>query len=201
MAARDPLVPYRHKRDFTKSAEPRGGTYGPDRGRGSRFVVQKHAARTLHYDFRLEAGGVLKSWALPKGPSLDPAQKRLAVETEDHPLAYAEFEGDIAEGQYGAGRVIVWDEGTYTVSAAAAGGSVAAAYRAGKIEFTLAGRKLRGGFALVRMRRGDGKQWLFIKRRDAHADAAGDVLADRPESVRSGRSLENDPGRGKGRDA
>lgn len=133
-------------------------------GKRRSFVVHEHHARRLHFDFRLEMDGVLKSWAVPKGPSLDPADKRLAVEVEDHALAYGNFEGEIAEGRYGAGEVRIWDEGAYET-----GDDAAAQLKKGRLSFTLAGGKLRGGFSLVRMARGEG-QWLLIKSRDEFAE-------------------------------
>jgi bifunctional non-homologous end joining protein LigD len=152
---------------------------------GSIFVVHKHQARQLHYDFRLELHGVLKSWALAKGPSLDPHSKRLAIEVEDHPLDYAEFEGIIPEG-YGAGTVMLWDQGTWST-----GGDAAADLRQGKLEFFLHGRKLKGGFVLVRMRGKASKQWLLIKRADrwARSSDEGEVIDQRPLSVLTRRDL------------
>lgn len=148
-------------------------------------MIQKHAATRLHYDFRLEVDGVLKSWAVPKGPSLDPRDRRLAVEVEDHPLRWGDFEGVIAEGQYGAGAVIVWDAGEYRDLDEA--GSLADALRAGHARFWLEGRKLRGGWSLQRMRDRD---WLLIKRRDEGADARRRPTSTQPESVLSGRTVE-----------
>jgi DNA ligase D-like protein (predicted 3'-phosphoesterase) len=151
-----------------------------------RFVIQLHAARTLHYDFRLEAGGVLKSWAVPKGPSTDPREKRLAVEVEDHSLGYADFEGVIGGG-YGAGRVIVWDAGTYR---SLTDGPVVDALANGHLSFWLEGEKLRGGWTLRRTSDGEKPQWLLIKRRDECAGAGRDPVGARPESVLSGRTLD-----------
>jgi bifunctional non-homologous end joining protein LigD len=150
------------------------------------FVVHKHQARRLHYDFRLEMGSVLKSWAVPKGPSLDPHRKRLAVEVEDHPLEYADFEGIIPEG-YGAGTVMLWDQGTWAPE-----GDPQAGYREGKLEFALRGKKLKGGFVLVQMKGNAPSQWLLIKRHDrwARPDQEGEIGDARPLSVLTGRSLE-----------
>jgi bifunctional non-homologous end joining protein LigD len=134
------------------------------------FVVQKHSARRLHYDFRLEVDGVLKSWAVPKGPSFDPAVKRLAVAVEDHPLDYADFEGVIPEGQYGAGTVAVWDHGNYEPKDDT---DVAAALAEGELKFELEGRKLKGIWVLVRMR---GKNWLLIKHQDRYASTESGAL-------------------------
>src|SRR6266571_1996200 len=138
------LTDYKKKRSFDKTPEP-----GPEKKSsewGNIFVVQKHRATRLHYDFRLEADGVLKSWAVPKGPSLDPADKRLAMEVEDHPVEYGTFEGIIPEGEYGGGTVMLWDNGTYQPDADDVGKSL----RAGELRFTLHGKKLRGGWVLVR---------------------------------------------------
>jgi DNA ligase D-like protein (predicted 3'-phosphoesterase) len=154
------------------------------------FVVQQHAARTTHFDFRLEASGVLKSWAVPKGPSTNPRDKRLAMPVEDHELGYADFEGRIPEGEYGAGAVIVWDRGIWenaTRDEDEEEVSVDDALDAGQLKFRLEGEKLRGGFALVRMS-GD-RGWLLVKERDEHASDTDDVVATRPESVLSGRTL------------
>ena len=162
------LQRYREKRNFTKTSEPRGGMARRTKS-GLRFVVQKHAARSLHYDFRLEWDGVLKSWAVPKGPSLDPADKRLAVEVEDHPLAYGDFEGVIPEHEYGAGTVEIWDRGTWTPD-----GDAARGLREGHLTFTLSGKRLTGRWALIRMKRTERQQpWLLIKEREALARPAG----------------------------
>jgi len=181
----DRLRRYRGKRDFTRTGEPAGGV--ADDG-GNRFVVHKHHATSDHYDLRLQVGDVLKSWAVPKGPSLDPAEKRLAVETEDHPLDYADFEGVIPEGQYGGGPMIVWDSGVWAPM-----DDVETSLARGAFKFRLAGEKLRGGWMLARLKPKPGEAqpaWLLFKERDAAADPSADVLTDRPESVKSGRRIE-----------
>jgi bifunctional non-homologous end joining protein LigD len=186
------LREYRRKRNFKKTPEPAGHVSEEPRAQTRAFVVQKHAASRLHYDFRLELEGVLKSWAIPKGPSLDPADKRLAMHVEDHPLEYAEFEGIIPRGQYGGGTVLLWDRGTWQPV-----GDPHKSYRAGSMKFTLHGEKLRGGFALVklgarRQGRGDERGWLLIKERDAQATTGPGqpIVESRPRSVASGRTLQ-----------
>jgi len=185
--ARGTLRRYAEKRDFSRTPEPAGKKASG--GRSLRYVVQKHRASRLHYDFRLEADGVLKSWAVPKGPTLDPAERRLAMHVEDHPLDYRDFEGVIPAGNYGAGEVIVWDRGTYTL---AEGTDPAAEIGRGKIKFILKGRKLSGMFTLVRMRPRDGSEnaWLLIKDKDAGA-ASGWSADDHAESVKTGRTLDD----------
>ena len=150
-----------------------------------RFVVQQHDASTLHYDFRLEVDGVLRSWAVPKGPSMDPADKRLAVEVEDHSIGWGEFEGRISAG-YGKGAVIVWDRGTYEPIGEV---GMSEMLERGRASFRLDGEKLHGGFTLLRTHGGAKPKWLLFKRRDEAADGVGPV-ADRPESVKSGRTIE-----------
>jgi bifunctional non-homologous end joining protein LigD len=183
------LDEYRGKRDFARTAEPSGEIAAGQRGHAAlRFVVQKHAARRLHYDFRLEMDGVLKSWALPIGPSLDPGVKRLAVQVEDHPLEYADFEGVIPEGEYGAGTVLIWDRGTWVPE-----GDPVKAFEHGALKFELRGERLRGGWALVHMgRRRSGNYWLLIKQRDAESrPGSGDaVVAHNLTSVATGRDIE-----------
>jgi bifunctional non-homologous end joining protein LigD len=182
------LKEYKRKRDFKKTPEPSGT--GAKSAPGRQFVIQKHAASRLHYDFRLELGGTLKSWAVPKGPSLDPSVKALAVEVEDHPLDYATFEGVIPQGEYGGGTVMVWDQGTWEPEVDPVKG-----LKQGKLKFRLNGEKLCGSWALVRMRSRDDddrKNWLLIKHRDecARPDAKSDILARKPRSVISGRNME-----------
>ena len=186
------LTEYRRKRDFAKTPEPAGVVARKTPARPLSFVIQKHAARRLHYDFRLELDGVLKSWAVPKGPSLDPAEKRLAVHVEDHPLEYGGFEGVIPERQYGAGTALIWDRGTWMPLDP----DPEAAYAKGNLKFALDGEKLQGKWALVRM---GGKHagrhnenWLLIKERDAAAiPQSGDaIVVDNPRSVATGRALE-----------
>ena len=179
------LKEYRKKRRFGVTSEPEGAERRRRRPALS-FVVQKHRASRLHYDFRLEWKGVLLSWAVPKGPSLDPSVKRLAVQVEDHPLEYAAFEGIIPEGEYGGGTVMVWDRGTWTPEVP----DVDAALRKGELKFTLHGKKLRGSWVLVRTRGGpSGKPaWLLIKHRDAFASDE-DIVTTRPRSVVSKRLM------------
>ncbi len=187
------LTTYRAKRDFARTAEPRGKTSVPAAGR-LRFVIQRHDATRLHYDFRLELDGVFKSWAVTRGPSLDPHDKRLAVEVEDHPLDYGDFEGTIPKGQYGGGTVQLWDRGYWLPD-----GDPHLGLKRGDLKFTLAGERLSGSWVLVRMkwdrkgeRKGGGKRtnWLLIKHRDAAAhEGDGDKLLKDPKSVASGRTL------------
>ncbi len=183
--AEQKLRAYRAKRDFSKTREPRGAATP---AAGNRFVVHKHHATADHYDLRLEAGGVLKSWAVPKGPSLNPADKRLAVETEDHPLEYIDFEGVIPEGEYGGGPMIVWDTGTWAPM-----DDIDKSLAAGSFKFRLSGEKLSGGWMLTRLKdkpREGKRNWLLFKERDQSADPDIDILAERPESVKSGRRIE-----------
>jgi len=174
------LQRYREMRDFSITPEPRGETRSAARKK-LRYYIQRHAATRLHYDFRLELDGVLKSWAVPKGPSLDPADKRLAVQTEDHPLEYGEFEGVIPEKQYGAGEVLLWDRGAWTSE----DDDPAQALRKGRLHFRLDGDKLQGRWILTRTRGSEDKpQWLLIKRHDEDAAPGVDITRERPESVK-----------------
>jgi len=198
------LDAYHQKRDFARTSEPAGAEVSSDSPRKSgtspehpTFVVQKHAASSLHYDFRLELEGVLKSWAVPKGPSLDPADKRLAVMTEDHPLEYADFEGVIPEGEYGGGTVLVWDTGWWEpdLEWIASGKKdeptdPSLALNAGELKFILHGHKLTGSWALVQMKGRGEKNWLLIKHRDESARSGSSVIEDEPDSALTGRSLE-----------
>jgi bifunctional non-homologous end joining protein LigD len=177
----DRLAPYRAKRDFSITSEPSGSE--PPPASGNRFVVQRHRARRLHYDVRLEVEGVLVSWAVPKGPTLDPDAKRMAVHVEDHPLAYFDFEGVIPEGEYGGGDVIVWDWGTWSL---ARGDDALRAIADGDLHVDLDGEKLSGRFVFVR-RGGGEKEWLLLHKHDDHAVAGWDP-EDHPRSVKSGRT-------------
>ncbi len=190
MAKEDSLKKYREKRDIEKTPEPFTSEKVSDK---PRFVVQKHDASKLHYDFRLEVNGVLKSWAIPKGPSTDPGQKRLAVPTEDHPVDYIDFEGIIPEGNYGAGTVIVWDTGTYRNLNKKEGHEVNMdeSVNNGHVDIWLEGHKLKGGYALIRTGKGNRKFWLLLKKKDDKADAGKDILIDQPESVLSGRTIDD----------
>ena len=185
------LEAYRMKRDFRKTPEPDGHAHG-SRGKPI-FVVQKHAARRLHYDFRLEINGVLVSWAVPKGPSLNPSDRRLAIRTEDHPLEYADFEGVIPEGQYGAGTVMVWDKGTYEVEN---GLAIEQQLARGEIKVILHGKKLRGGFVLIQTAkrlaaRAEQARWLLIKQRDQYADPSWNIESPALDySVLSGAAMQ-----------
>lgn len=194
LMSQDSLRKYRSKRDLNSSGEP-----APSKKRAGKaydkpiFVIQKHDASHLHYDFRLEMNGVLKSWAVPKGPSTNPTDKRLAVETEDHPMEYATFEGVIPEGHYGAGPVIVWDTGTFDNIKEKDGTAISLqqSYKNGQIEVDLHGKKLQGGYALIRTAPADEKKWLLIKMRDKYADARRNPTNTQPESVLSGKVIKD----------
>ncbi len=182
---------YRAKRDLSRSGEPEGAR-GDARGDSPIFVIQQHDASTLHYDFRLETDGVLASWAVPKGPSTDPREKRLAIRTEDHPLDYADFEGVIPEGEYGAGTVLIWDRGGYENITEKDDGlrPVTDALDAGHVLIRLHGHKLQGGYALQRID-DDEDQWLLVKMDDDAADARRNPVSTEPESVATGRDLDD----------
>ena len=189
-APRRKLSRYRAKRDFNRTAEPSGERASARDAGVRRFVVQKHEARRLHYDLRLELGGVFRSWAVTRGPSLDPRVKRLSVEVEDHPLDYGDFEGTIPQGEYGGGTVQLWDRGFW---APLPGTDPRAALKAGQLKFLLEGSRLKGEWVLVRMKhdRAGGKRtnWLLIKHSDRYARRDGDALLRKKKSVASGRTL------------
>lgn len=186
------LKDYQSKRDFRRTPEPMGGERGPSER--PIFVIQKHDARSLHYDFRLEVDGGLKSWAVPKGPSTDPSVKRLALPTEEHPLEYADFEGVIPQDEYGGGTVMVWDTGPYRnlraeIEAGSERRSMKEALKEGKVEVWLEGQKLQGGYALIRTDGGDEERWLLIKMDDDEADARRNPTSTEPKSALTGRTL------------
>lgn len=193
MKRRPDLSTYERKRDFKVTPEPPPGR-APARAAGPpSFMVHKHDARRLHYDLRLEMDGALASWAIPKGPSYDPKVRRLAVQTEDHPLEYGQFEGRIPDGEYGAGDSIIWDRGVYETVPAGQGSAMR---KKGHVEFVLLGEKLKGRWHLVRTRGAvpsDKAQWILFKGKDEHADPRYDVVAERPESVVSGRRVTRGP--------
>ncbi len=194
---RDRLSEYRAKRDPAASGEPAGRRRAGHGTDGPRFVVQRHDASTLHFDFRLEIDGVLVSWSVPKGPSTDPRDKRLAIRTEDHPPEYAEFEGEIPAGRYGAGTVVVWDTGTFDNLTEHDGEPVgaAAAVDRGHIVVSLAGHKITGGYALTRTgTRGHREQWLLVKTDDEGADRRRKPVRTQPESVLTGRTNDEPAG-------
>ena len=189
MSRSDKLSEYQNRRRFEVTPEPSGrSTARRTANEALLYATQKHLASHLHYDLRLEWDGVLLSWAIPKGPSLDPAVKRLAMRTEDHPIEYADFEGTIPSGEYGAGTVMLWDRGSWTPDSA----DVGAALRKGEIKFTLEGKKLHGSWVLVHTRGFGGdprrKAWLLIKHRDQYA-STGDITLEEPLSVKSHRLL------------
>jgi bifunctional non-homologous end joining protein LigD len=189
-SAPEKLKEYRRKRDFRKTAEPAGKTAKPRTKKPAEpvFVIHKHDATRLHYDVRLQIGETLASWAVPKGPSLNPADKRLAVHVEDHPFEYRKFEGTIPDDEYGGGTVMIWDFGTVTFKP---GRKPREMMESGLLEFELHGQKLTGHWALVHTRmRGDEKNWLLIKRKDPSAQATGDILEEQPNSAATGRSLD-----------
>jgi len=183
------LEEYRKKRDFTKTPEPGAGGDTVSAPRGGMFCVQRHDATHLHYDFRLEIGGTLKSWAVPKGPSLDPAVKHFAAQVEDHPIDYGDFEGNIPKGSYGGGSVMLWDHGTFDLIGEESGD---AQLERGDLKFELHGEKLNGTWAIVRMKgRGkgtrEGKEWLLIKKKDEAAQPGWDI-EQHAVSVKTGRT-------------
>jgi len=188
--ASDTLKTYREKRNFKKTDEPKGEKSDSD----NIFVIQKHDAQNLHYDFRLSIDGVLKSWAVPRGLSTEANEKRLAIRTEDHPVDYADFEGVIPEDEYGGGTVMVWDKGEYD-SIKNGDKSMKEALEDGALKFELKGEKIKGGYAMARTQQGDddddqNEQWVIFKLDDKHADARRNPQSTEPDSVLTGRSLE-----------
>src|SRR5438876_3522534 len=192
MAARS-LTTYRKKCNFRRTPEPGGRRGGAKKGRGKKpvFVIQKHAARQMHYDFRLQVGRALKSWAVPKGPSLNPHDKRMAAEVEDHPLGYAKFEGVIPKGEYGAGTVMIWDKGSYRNVTKKNNKEVpiTRALRNGHLTIELDGEKIEGRYALSRIVKGKKPRWLLVKVKDAKADARQNPVKSENKSAVSGRTM------------
>ena len=185
------LNEYKKKRDFTKTTEPSDSK--KKKSKMPRFVIQKHDASNLHYDFRLEIDEILKSWVVPKGPSNDPSVKRMAILTEDHPIDYIDFEGRIPKDQYGGGTVIVWDGGTYRNLRAEKeddGLSIIESFHDGKIEVWLKGKKLKGGFVLIRIGKEDSKKWLLKKIKDDEADARRNPVNTKTKSILSGLTID-----------
>jgi bifunctional non-homologous end joining protein LigD len=184
------LAAYNAKRDFTKTAEPAGRA--AKTGKALRFVIQKHAASHLHFDFRLELDGVMKSWAVPKGPSYDPTVKRLAMQVEDHPIEYNSFEGTIPQGEYGGGTVMIWDRGTYEAESGEGQDAVRDGYKRGDLKIVMHGERMQGSWVLVRTRRDPRgrNQWLLIKHRDHLATEGADIVAAVQTSVVTGRTME-----------
>lgn len=179
------LKTYHKKRDFSKTPEPKGKV---TKTKSNLYVIQKHAASHLHYDFRLELNGVLLSWAVPKGPCLDPTVKRLAMHVEDHPIEYGHFEGIIPKGEYGGGTVMLWDIGTWEPET----DNPTQAYRTGHLSFTLKGKKLKGRWSLIKFKKNDDKSWFLIKSKDKYAKPLSeyDITDKKPKSVLTKQSLE-----------
>ncbi len=184
---------YKNKRDFRKTNEPKGQNGKSEKGEPI-FVIQKHDATNLHYDFRIEIDGTLKSWSVPKGPSTDPSEKKMAIPTEDHPLEYADFEGVIPEDEYGGGTVMIWDKGTFeNIKEDDKGKQIPLkkSFEKGTIEIYLKGEKLQGGYALIEMKSGNMEgNWLLIKMDDDKADARRNPVSTEKKSVKTGRSLD-----------
>ena len=190
MAKKDFLKEYHKKRNFKITAEPFGGS--KKKGKKNIFVKQKHNASNLHFDFRIQVDDVLKSWAVPKGPSTDPKERRLAMPTEDHPLDYANFEGIIPEDQYGGGTVMVWDAGTYkNINEDKDGNEVSLdkSLKDGEVKISLDGRKLKGGYALVKTGKGKKPKWMLVKMKDDYADARRNPVSTQNKSVLTGRTM------------
>jgi bifunctional non-homologous end joining protein LigD len=193
-ARNDPLEEYRKKRDFGRTSEPPGIVRGAARHARLEFVIQEHDATNLHFDLRLESAGVMKSWAVPRGPTFDPSVKRLAMEVEDHPMDYNYFEGTIPSSEYGGGTVMVWDRGTYFPDKAPKGADEQAVvereHAAGKMDISFVGERMKGSYALVRTEAGAKPKWLLIKHRDEHARRGVDAAEEHKTSIITGRTLE-----------
>jgi len=202
-SAREQLAEYHRKRDFSRTAEPAGGGSRKTKSARLEFVIQKHAATRLHFDVRLELDGVMKSWAVPRGPSPDPMDKRLAVEVEDHPMEYNAFEGTIPRGEYGGGTVMIWDRGWYEPEQKGGGAeALRAAYRKGDLKVIFHGKRMKGSWVLVRTRgygEGDKPSWLLIKHRDKYAESGGDLVDTHLTSVVTKRTMEQIGGATKAR--
>jgi DNA ligase D-like protein (predicted 3'-phosphoesterase) len=185
------LKTYREKRNFRRTPEPQGGAKNARENKPI-FVIQKHAARRMHYDFRLQVRRALKSWAVPKGPSLNPTDKRMAVEVEDHPLSYAKFEGVIPKGEYGAGTVMVWDTGTYRNVTKKDDKKIpiTKALKRGHVVVRLEGKKIKGGYALSRIANGKKPRWLLVKMKDDKADARRKPIKSETKSALTGRTMQ-----------
>ncbi len=203
MAKKNFLNEYHKKRNFKITAEPFGGS--KKKGKKNIFVIQKHDATNLHYDFRIEVDGVLKSWAVPKGPSTNPKERKLAMPTEDHPLEYADFEGLIPRDQYGGGTVMVWDAGTYkNINEDKNGNEVPLdkSLKKGEVKIFLDGKKIKGGYALVKTGKGKDAKWMLIKMKDDYADARRNPVSTQKKSVLTGRTMhqiEKEEGKKKGK--
>lgn len=201
-SARAQLAEYHRKRDFSRTAEPAGGVTRKAKAARLEFVIQKHAATRMHFDLRLELDGVMKSWAVPRGPSPDPMDKRLAVQVEDHPMEYNKFEGTIPKGEYGGGSVMIWDRGWYEHETKGGAEAIRAGHHKGDLKIVFHGKRMKGSWVLVRTRGyGDGGQqsWLLIKHRDTYAEAGGDLVETHLTSVVTKRTLEQIGGATKAR--
>ena len=201
-SAREQLTEYRRKRDFTRTEEPAGGSARKKATKKLDFVIQKHAASHLHYDLRLELDGVMKSWAVPKGPAPDPSIKRLAMQVEDHPIEYNTFEGTIPKGEYGGGTVMLWDRGTYEPEKGEGEDGVREGLRKGDLKIVFHGKRMKGSWVLVRTRgwgSGQKPSWLLIKHRDEHAEPGDALVEKHTTSIVTKRTMEQIGGSTKSR--
>lgn len=186
---KDNLKEYKNKRNFNNTTEPKGKKI--KRNDVLIFVIQKHDATNLHYDFRIEVDGVLKSWAIPKGPSTNPSQRRLAMPTEDHPFEYKDFEGVLSKNNYGAGEVIIWDRGTYYNLKENNSPTIKESLEKGHVTIFLEGEKLKGGYALIRTSKGKDERWILVKMKDDYADARRNPTSTENKSVISGKTIDD----------